>query len=62
MSVFSLEYSKDNPVTLQHLEEACASLGITIAENEKKDYHNLLAVYHESMSKLMELDGIFVIY
>jgi amidase len=57
MSVFSLEYSPDNPVTLRHVEEACSSIGVAIPENEKKDFHTLLAVYHESMAKLMAMDG-----
>jgi amidase len=56
MSVFSLEYSKNNPVTLEVLDNICSSLGVTLKDEEKADYHRLLAVYHDSTEKLMAMD------
>lgn len=53
MSVFSLDVSKDNPVTTKELDRACEILGVTIKDDEKAEYVNLLAVYHDSMVKLM---------
>ncbi|ETN41703.1 uncharacterized protein HMPREF1541_03639 [Cyphellophora europaea CBS 101466] len=53
MSVFSLDVSKDNPVTTKDLDRACEILGVTIKDAEKAEYVNLLAVYHDSMAKLM---------
>ncbi len=58
MSVFSLEYGAENPVTVERIDELAASLGVTIKPAEKDDYHRLLAVYHESVAQLMEMDGI----
>jgi amidase len=52
MSVFSLDVSKDNPVGLEDLERACDILGVSIKDEEKADYVNLLAVYHDSMAKI----------
>lgn len=59
MSVFSLDVSKDNPVTAKDLDRACEILGVTIKDEEKAEYVNLLAVYHDSMAKLMAAEGIF---
>lgn len=59
MSVFSLDIPAGNPVTIQDLDETCKVLGVTIKEDEKEDYHNLLAVYHDSVEKLMALDGTY---
>jgi amidase len=53
MSVFSLDVSSDNPVTVKDLDRACEILGVTIKDEEKAEYVNLLAVYHDSMAKLM---------
>ena len=57
MSVFSLDVSKDNPVTTDDLDRACEILGVSIKNEEKAEYVNLLAVYHDSMAKLMALEG-----
>lgn len=57
MSVFSLDVAADNPVTETDLDEACSFLGVAIKDHEKKDYLNLLAVYHDSMAKLMGMEG-----
>ena len=57
MSVFSLDVAKDNPVTEKDLEEACNILGVSIKDEEKAEYVNLLAVYHDSMVKLMGMGG-----
>jgi amidase len=57
MSVFSLEYSKSNPVTVEKLDEISQSLGVSLKEEEKDEYHRLLAVYHESIEALMDLPG-----
>ncbi|OAL26457.1 hypothetical protein AYO20_10125 [Fonsecaea nubica] len=56
MSVFSLDVSKDNPVTTDDLDRACEILGVSIKDEEKAEYVNLLAVYHDSMAKLMALE------
>lgn len=57
MSVFSLDVSKDNPVTVTDLERACEILGVSIKDAEKDEYVNLLAVYHDSMARLMAMEG-----
>ena len=57
MSVFSLEVSPGCPVTNKDLQDACTVLGVSIKDVEKKDYLNLLAVYHDSMAKLMAMEG-----
>ena len=57
MSVFSLDVSKENPVTAEDLDQACKILGVTIKDAEKAEYVNLLAVYHDSMDKLMAAEG-----
>jgi hypothetical protein len=57
MSVFSLDVSTSNPVTEEDLRDACAVLGVSIKDEEKKDYMQLLAVYHDSMAKLMAMEG-----
>lgn len=57
MSVFTLDYSSGNPVTTELLDGLASSIGVTIAPEEKDDYHRLLAVYHDSAVKLMEMDG-----
>ena len=57
MSVFSLDVAKGNPVTRKDLEEACNILGVSIKDEEKAEYVNLLAVYHDSMVKLMNMEG-----
>ena len=57
MSVFSLEVAAGNPVTEQDLDEASSALGVAIKNHEKKDYLNLLAVYHDSMAKLLDMEG-----
>lgn len=57
MSVFSLDVAKDNPVSEKDLEEACNILGVSIKDEEKKDFVNLLAVYHDSVVKLMSMEG-----
>jgi amidase len=57
MSVFSLDVAADNPVTEKDLDEACSFLGVAIKDNEKREYLNLLAVYHDSMAKLMGMEG-----
>jgi hypothetical protein len=59
MSVFSLDVAADNPVTESDLDEACSKLGVSIKDHEKKDYLNLLAVYHDSMVKLMAMEGLY---
>ncbi|OAL17280.1 hypothetical protein AYO22_11845 [Fonsecaea multimorphosa] len=56
MSVFSLDVSKDNPVTTDDLDRACEILGVSIKNEEKAEYVNLLAVYHDSMAKLMAVE------
>ncbi|KAK5955123.1 hypothetical protein OHC33_003802 [Knufia fluminis] len=56
MSVFSLDVSKDNPVTVTDLERACEILGVSIKDAEKDEYVNLLAVYHDSMARLMAME------
>lgn len=58
MSVFSLDVSKDNPVTEEDLNRACEILGVSIKDEEKAEYVNLLAVYHDSMAKLMAAEGV----
>ena len=57
MSVFSLDVAAGNPVTQQDLDKVCSILGVSIKHNEKDDYLNLLAVYHDSMAKLMAMGG-----
>lgn len=57
MSVFSLDYRPDNPVTLQQVDDLGASLGVTIDAKERDDLHRLLAVFHESTEQLMAMDG-----
>ena len=57
MSVFSLDVSKDNPVTNEDLDRACEILGVHIKDQEKAEYVNLLAVYHDSMVKLTATEG-----
>lgn len=57
MSVFSLDVAQGNPVTQKDLDECCAVLGVTIKDDEKDDYVNLLAVYHDSMAKMMAMEG-----
>jgi hypothetical protein len=57
MSVFSLDVSTSNPVTEKDLRDACAVLGVSIKDEERKDYLQLLAVYHDSMAKLMAMEG-----
>lgn len=57
MSVFSLDVAQGNPVTLKDVDDACAVLGVTIKDAEKSDYVNLLAVYHDSMANMMEMEG-----
>ncbi|KAA8617877.1 amidase [Pyrenophora tritici-repentis] len=56
MSVFSLDASNDNPVTKETLEGLCSELGVRIAEQEKEDYHRLLAVFHDASKQLIALD------
>ena len=58
MSVFTLDTRADNPVTARHVDDLCASMGVTIREDEKESYRTLLAVYHESMESLMALGGL----
>ena len=57
MSVFSLEYSKNNPVTREVLNDITKSLGITIKDEEQDEYQTLLAVYHDSAEALMAMPG-----
>lgn len=57
MSVFTLETKSNNPVTIQHVDDLCASMGVTIREEEKESYRTLLAVYHESMESLLAIPG-----
>ena len=61
MSVFSLDVSKDNPVGEKDLDKACEILGVSIKDEEKAEYINLLAVYHDSMVKLMAEQGLYPI-
>ncbi|RDW80917.1 amidase-4 [Coleophoma crateriformis] len=57
MSVFSLDYRADNPVTVEQVDDLAASLGVKITDaQEKEDLHRLLAVYHESTEQLMALE------
>ncbi|KAI9735146.1 MAG: hypothetical protein M1834_001734 [Cirrosporium novae-zelandiae] len=56
MSVFSLDILAGNPVRVQDVDEACAFLGVTLKEEEKGDYLNLLAVYHASTEKLLAMN------
>jgi hypothetical protein len=57
MSVFSLEYSKSNPVTIETLHEVSKALGVSLKAEEEDEYHRLLAVFHESVEGLMGLPG-----
>jgi amidase len=59
MSVFSLEYSKNNPVTKEKLKEVSDSIGVTIKEEEQDEYQTLLAVFHDSVEALMALPSKF---
>jgi amidase len=58
MSVFTLDTKSDNPVTIKDVDDICASLGVTICEDEKESYRTLLAVYHEATESLMAIPGI----
>lgn len=60
MSVFTLDTRPDNPVTIQHVDDLCSSMGVTIRNEEKESYRTLLAVYHESMESLIALGGTFL--
>lgn len=42
-------------MTPQVLDDVCASLKITLQEDEKEDYRKLLAVFHESAEDLMAM-------
>ncbi|KAH7120879.1 amidase signature domain-containing protein [Dendryphion nanum] len=55
MSVFSVIPKDGNPVTSQVLDKVCASLKVTLKDEEKEDYRKLLAVFHESAEELMAL-------
>jgi amidase len=57
MSVFSLEYSKSNPVTIETLHEVSRALGVSLKKEEEDEYQRLLAVFHESVESLMGLPG-----
>lgn len=37
------------------LADVCTRLGVTIKEDEREDYHKLLAVFHESAEELMAM-------
>lgn len=55
MSVFSVVPRDGNPVTVDTLDDVCTRLGVTIKEDEREDYHKLLAVFHESAEELMAM-------
>jgi amidase len=55
MSVFSLKPRDGNPVTVDVLDDICKKLGVTIKDDEREDYHKLLAVFHESAEELMDM-------
>jgi amidase len=62
MSVFSLKTRQDNPVTLSHLDSITKTLGVTLPDSEKEEYRTLLAVYHESVEKIMAMDGTLAVH
>ena len=55
MSVFTLDYSSNNPVTKEVLNATSQSLGVTIKEDEQDEYQTLLAVFHDSAEALMAM-------
>lgn len=55
MSVFSLKYNEGNPVTKATLNELCTDLGVKLRDEDQEAYHTLLAVYHDSLTALMQL-------
>ncbi|KAE9964934.1 hypothetical protein BLS_007973 [Venturia inaequalis] len=55
MSVFSVVPQDGNPVTVDTLDDVCKRLGVTIKDEEREDYHKLLAVFHESAEELMAM-------
>ncbi|KAF2644567.1 amidase [Massarina eburnea CBS 473.64] len=55
MSVLSVNPKEGNPVTSQVLDNVCASLKVSLKDDEKEDYRKLLAVFHESAEELMRM-------
>lgn len=55
MSVFSVIPRDGNPVSVDVLDDICNKLGVTIKDDEREDYHKLLAVFHESAEELMNM-------
>ena len=55
MSVFSITPRDDSPVTLQVVDDVCATLKVSIKDDEKEDYRKLLAVFHDSAEELMAM-------
>lgn len=56
MSVFSVNPKAGSAVTVNVLDDVCASLGVSIQDNEKEEYRKLLAVFDESCEQLMSED------
>ncbi|KAF2236764.1 amidase signature enzyme [Viridothelium virens] len=57
MSVLSLSPKEGNPVTLNDLQKACASLDVTLKDEELEDYRKLLATFHEAAAELMNMSN-----
>jgi amidase len=58
MSVFSVEPKEGSSITTPTLDDCCATLGVTLKDEEKEAYRKLLAVFHESAEELMRLPGL----
>ncbi|KAL9096619.1 MAG: hypothetical protein Q9165_001106 [Trypethelium subeluteriae] len=58
MSVLSLTPKEGNPVTLNDLQNACASLDVTVKDEEREDYRKLLATFHEAAAELMNMSAL----
>ncbi|KAF2137642.1 uncharacterized protein K452DRAFT_235635 [Aplosporella prunicola CBS 121167] len=58
MSVPSPTPQASNPVTMAELDQACATLGVEMADAEKEDYRALLGGFHDAAEALMALPDV----
>lgn len=61
MSVFTLDASPRNPVTVDTVDRLCADLGVTLKDDEKAEYQKLLAVFHDAGEALMAMEGAYTV-
>lgn len=57
MSVFTLDAAQGNPVTTETVDKLCHHLGVSLKDDEKEEYSRLLAVFHDAIEQLMEMEG-----